>query len=165
MSRTKAVYAGSFDPIHFGHLDIIKRASQIFDLDVIVGNNSAKQYLLPIEQRAHLVRQMIAASSSEGRQLIDVHSMHVGLLANLAKHLGARVIVKGIRGFADYDYERMLHEISVSQVAEIETVLIPGSPAFQHISSSAIKELLKLDGDLQQYTSQEVIYTLKALRR
>ena len=57
MSRTKAVYAGSFDPIHFGHLDIIKRASQIFDLDVIVGNNSAKQYLLPIEQRTHLVRQ------------------------------------------------------------------------------------------------------------
>jgi len=151
--KTKAIYSGSFDPIHNGHLDIINRASLLFDLEVVVANNPAKSYLMNLDSRVHCVKGVLMEAKLE----IPVHCLESGLLIKFAKDRGITTIVKGIRGFADYDYERLLHEVAVSQQPEMETVLLPGSASLQHISSSVIKDLVKLNGNLTGYASPGVI--------
>lgn len=155
--KTKAIYSGSFDPVHDGHLDIIKRASQLFNLEVVVANNPSKKYALTLSQRLTLVTKVVEANELPVR----VSIMNSGLLVDYAQLRGAPLIIKGVRGFADFDYERALHEISVSQQGGVQTVLMPGLSSLQHISSTAVKELTKLHGDLTHYTPMMVIAAMQ----
>lgn len=154
--KTKAIYSGSFDPIHNGHLDIIRRAAQLFNLEVVVADNSMKKYALGFRQRLALVNNAI------GPLPVPVNPLPPGmLLADYAQLRGVPLIVKGVRGFNDFDYERALHEISVSQQSGVQTVLLPGLSSMQHISSTAVKELVKLHADLQYYAPKAVIVELQ----
>jgi pantetheine-phosphate adenylyltransferase len=155
--KTKAIYSGSFDPIHNGHIDIISRSARLFNLEVVVANNPSKQYALTLEQRLNLVNKVVETNELPVR----VSVMPSGLLVDYAQLRGAPLIIKGVRGFADFDYERALHEISVSQQGGVQTVLMPGLSSLQHVSSTAVKELTKLHGDLTHYAPMRVIAAMQ----
>jgi len=156
MNKTKAIYSGSFDPIHNGHLDIIKRASQLFKLEVVVADNPLKKYALTFVERLNLVHKAV------NHLPVVINALPAGsLLADYAQLRGVPLVVKGVRGFNDFDYERALHDITVSQQSGVQTVLLPGLPSLQHVSSTAVKELVKLHGDLQHYAPKAVIVALQ----
>ena len=141
-----AIYSGSFDPVTLGHLDIIRRARRAFDpLRVVVGNNPRKRYVFSLEERAAFLRAAIRDPA------VEVHTIQDQLLADYAYEAGFGVVVKGVRGIQDYDYERMMHEINITQQRGIDTHLLIGRRELAHVSSSAVKELCRYQGFTHEY--------------
>jgi pantetheine-phosphate adenylyltransferase len=141
-----AIYSGSFDPVTLGHLDIIRRARRAFDpLRVVVGNNPAKRYVFTPEERAGFLRHELAGLG------VEVHTIENQLLADYAYEAGFPVVVKGVRGIQDYDYERMMHEINLTQQRGIDTHVLLGRRELAHVSSSAVKELCRYQGFTHEY--------------
>lgn len=135
------IYAGSFDPITLGHLDVIERAAALFDkVFVSVGNNNSKSGLFSIDEKIDLITK-----STKHIQNVEVVSF-TGLLADFSYELGCKVVIKGVRNFQDFDYERLLHDIGLTQQRGIETFTIFAKPELSHVSSSASKELCKYNG-------------------
>lgn len=145
--KPRAIYALSADPIHFGHLDIIKRASQHFSLTVLVANDSKKKYLFSLEKRRWLV-----SSTIDPKWNVQVDILPEGILTvDYAYENHVSVIIRGIRNLADYDYEKMLRDVNISQQAGIETYFLNCNPKFSHVSSTATKELFKYAGFIHEY--------------
>ncbi|MBI3726625.1 pantetheine-phosphate adenylyltransferase [bacterium] len=141
-----ALYSGSFDPVTFGHLDIIRRASKAFSpFRVVVGNNPAKRYVFSLEERVRFLRHAIEDPR------IEVEAIENKLLADHAYEAGFSVVVKGVRGIQDYDYERMMHEINITQQRGIETHVLLARRELAHVSSSAVKELCRYQGFTHEY--------------
>jgi pantetheine-phosphate adenylyltransferase len=137
-----AVCPGSFDPITLGHVDVVRRALTIFDEVVVaVANNSAKSYQFDSEQRVTLARQAL-----HGIEGVRVEAAS-GLLAEFCKERGARAIVKGLRGSADFDDEMSMSLLN-RHLSGIETVFIMGDPALNHVASSMVKEIARFGGDV-----------------
>ena len=140
---TKAMYPGSFDPITNGHLDIIKRASKIYD-EVIVAimENVAKKATFSAIERRSLIENCIK----------DMPNVRViigeGLTIKLAKKEGCSIIIRGIRAVADYEYELSLATTNMKLDDEIETVFLVARPEFSFMSSSIAKEIAHYDGDI-----------------
>ena len=135
------IYAGSFDPITLGHLDVIERAASLFDeVFVSVGNNSSKSGLFSVEERIELINK-----STKHIPNVKVVSF-TGLLADFSYELGCKVVIKGVRNFQDFDYERLLHDIGLTQQRGIETFIIFSKRELSHVSSSVSKELCKYNG-------------------
>lgn len=140
---TKAMYPGSFDPITNGHLDIIKRASKIYD-EVIVAimENVAKKATFSAIERRSLIESCIK----------DMPNVRViigeGLTIKLAKKEGCSIIIRGIRAVADYEYELSLATTNMKLDDEIETVFLVARPEFSFMSSSIAKEIAHYDGDI-----------------
>lgn len=140
---TKAMYPGSFDPITNGHLDIIKRASKIYD-EVIVAimENVAKKATFSAIERRSLIESCIK----------DMPNVKViigeGLTIKLAKKEGCSIIIRGIRAVADYEYELSLATTNMKLDDEIETVFLVARPEFSFMSSSIAKEIAHYDGDI-----------------
>jgi pantetheine-phosphate adenylyltransferase len=148
---TKALYAFSGDPITHGHLDIIQRASGAFDqLIVAIGVNRLKNYLFSLEEREEMAR----------RSLLNLKNVKVvsftGLLVDFAYENNVDVIVKGVRTNQDFAYEQNLHLMGESQKLGIDTFLLFTKPELSHISSSAVKEIQKDQGLIQDYVSPYV---------
>lgn len=142
----RAIYSGSFDPVTFGHLDIIERAARVFDdLEVVVGNHPAKRYVFSLEERVGFLRQSI------GDPRVRVRKIEHQLLADYAYEAGVRTIVKGVRGIQDYDHERMMHEINLTQQRGIDTHILLSRKDLDHVSSSAVKELCRFQGFTHEY--------------
>lgn len=140
-----AVYPGSFDPITIGHMDIIKRVSQIFDqVIVLVANSSDKKYLFTAEERADIVRK---AMSPMGVKNLEV-CVHDGLTTEFMKSRKAQVIVRGLRAVADFEYEGTLANMNYRIAPEIETFMIFSRPEYYFISSRGVKELARNGGDV-----------------
>lgn len=139
----RVVFPGSFDPMTLGHLDIIKRASHMFD-EVVVGVGEArdKAPLFPTSERLELIREVCAALPN-----IEVKSFS-GLVVDFAKSEKAVAIVRGLRSTADYTYEMQMALMNRALAAEIETIFIPTSPQYSHISSSLAKEIARHKGNL-----------------
>lgn len=144
----KCLYAGSFDPFHYGHQHLVERASRIFDQVVVLqAYNPSKKYTLPSEISVELIRRSI-------KHLPNVKVVQLPrnyLAVDFAKEQGIHTIVKGIRNIQDTEYERMLHEISVSQQQGVDTVVMFSDPKDHKISSTAVKELMKFNGDVREY--------------
>ncbi len=157
MSITTAVYAFSGDPITFGHLDIIRRAAQLFDqLIVGIGINPEKDYLFSLEERTQLARQSL-------QQLPNVQvKSFTGLLVDFAFEHHAQVIVKGVRNPTDFEYENNLCRMSDSQDLGIDTIFFIAKPELAHVSSSAVKQLQKEQGLIDQYVPLNVKQALEA---
>ncbi|MET1042910.1 MAG: pantetheine-phosphate adenylyltransferase [Microbacteriaceae bacterium] len=151
---TIAVVPGSFDPVTLGHLDVIGRAAGLFDeLHVVVVHNPDKSALLPIAQRVNLLEQSIAAAGLP--QNIVVTSWSVGLLVDYCTDVGASALVKGIRSQVDVTYETPMAIVN-RDLAGVETIFMLPDPAHAHVSSSLVRQVAALGGDVSPYVPRAV---------
>lgn len=153
-----AIYPGSFDPITLGHLSVIKRARVFTDLTVLVVNNPNKKSLFTIEERIDLIERSLAELGLSG---VGVQALREGLLAEEAKRLGAQVVIKGLRTAADLDYELQFASMN-RDLTGVETVFLPTEPAFSQTSSSLIREVATLGGDVSKHVTKSVKSALVA---
>ncbi len=149
-----AVVPGSFDPVTLGHIDVIGRAARIFDeLHVLVVHNPEKQALLPISQRVSLLQESIDDARLAGS--ITVTSWSVGLLVDYCTDVGASVIVKGLRSAVDVNYETPMAVVN-RHLADVETVFVLPDPANSFVSSSLVRQVSALGGDVSPYVPKAV---------
>jgi pantetheine-phosphate adenylyltransferase len=149
-----AVVPGSFDPVTLGHMDVIVRAAGLFDeLHVLVVHNPAKSALLPIAERVSLLETSIEDAGSPGN--IVVASWSVGLLVDYATDVGASVLVKGIRSQVDVAYETPMAIVN-RHLAGVETIFMLPDPAHAHVSSSLVRQVSGLGGDVSPYVPPAV---------
>ena len=148
-----AICSGSFDPITLGHLDVIRRAAAIFDrVCVCVSPNAEKKnQMFTPEQKLLLVRTAVAELPNVEAELFP------GLLADFAVSHGANVIVRGIRNVTDMDVEYQMALINRGLHPELETFLLPASPAYQHFSSSMAREMIRYHQPLEKYLPMSII--------
>jgi pantetheine-phosphate adenylyltransferase len=141
MPRKTAVYPGSFDPITYGHLDIINRALRIFDnIVVAVASNSTKNSLFPIDERLSLIRAVL-----DGNDRVKVDTFD-GLLVDYVLTQKSTVIIRGLRAVSDFEYEFQLAQINRGITLEVETLFMMTSVPFSYLSSSVVKEISSLKG-------------------
>ncbi|HET6418524.1 MAG TPA: pantetheine-phosphate adenylyltransferase [Geobacteraceae bacterium] len=141
MKKKIAVYPGSFDPITFGHLDIINRALKIFDEVVIaVARNEKKNPLFSVEERIELIGKVMDGSD---RARVDTFD---GLLIDYVRASGAQAIVRGLRAISDFEYELQMAQINRSISKDVETVFLMTSVFYSFLSSSVVKEVSSLNG-------------------
>jgi pantetheine-phosphate adenylyltransferase len=151
---TVAVVPGSFDPVTLGHLDVIERAAGLFDeVHVLVVHNPGKEALFPIAQRVTLLERSISEAQLPGK--IVVTSWSVGLLVDYCTDVGATVLVKGIRSQVDVTYETPMAIVN-RNLAGIETVFLLPDPANAHVSSSLVRQVAALGGDVAPYVPPAV---------
>ncbi|WP_396641232.1 pantetheine-phosphate adenylyltransferase [Microbacterium sp.] len=149
MNNRIAVVPGSFDPPTLGHLDVIRRAASLYDsLHVLVVHNPDKEAMLPIAHRLALLEQSIAESDIEGE--IIVASWSMGLLVDYATDVGAGVLVKGIRSQIDVVYETPMAIVN-RHLAHVETVFLLPDPSHALVSSSLVRQVAGLGGDVSPY--------------
>jgi pantetheine-phosphate adenylyltransferase len=148
------VVPGSFDPVTLGHLDVIERAAGLFDeVHVVVVHNPSKSALLPIAQRVTLLEQAIAQAGIAGN--IVITSWSVGLLVDYCTDVGAKVLVKGIRSQMDITYETPMAIVN-RNLAGIDTIFLLPDPANAHVSSSLVRQVASLGGDVTPYVPPAV---------
>ena len=154
-----AIYPGTFDPITFGHLDIIKRASILFDKLIIgVAKDNAKNPLFTTQERVELIKTEIA--SLDNVKNIEVESFE-GLLVDFAKYKKSYILIRGLRAVSDFEYEFQMYGMNNKLNPELQTVFLPASENHHFIASKLVKEVAKLNGDISHFVSQNVIRELK----
>ncbi len=161
--NTIAVVPGSFDPVTLGHLDVIRRAAAIFDeVHVLVVHNPGKNAMLPISERMNLLQKAI--DEDEGiPSNITVASWSVGLLVDYCTEVGAKVLVKGLRSQIDVAYETPMVLMNRS-LAGVETVFLLPEPEHSHVSSSLVRQVSSLGGDVSEYVPRVVAKYLDTTR-
>ena len=148
----RAIYPGSFDPVTFGHLDMIRRSSQIAD-ELIVGvlNNKAKTPLFSVEERVRILEEVT-------KDLPNVKVMAFdGLLVEFARQIGAKVIVRGLRAITDFEYELQMSQTNHKLEPEIETMFLTTSLKYSFLSSTTVKEVAAFGGDITQFVPELVV--------
>ena len=150
------VYPGTFDPITNGHLDIIKRAHQLFDkLYIVLPVNMSKSALFTTEERVELIKEVL-------KDLNDIEVVSTDkLTVDFASSVNATAMVRGLRMVSDFDYELQLATINKKLNSQIETVFIMSSHEFSFLSSSAVKEIAKFGGDVSSFVPDVVNTALK----
>lgn len=150
------IYAGTFDPITNGHLDIIQRAARLFDKVIVaVAKNPTKQPLFSLEERTLLVEQ--ACEALDNVQAVDFS----GLLADFAKQHQATALLRGIRGSDDLEYEIQLAQLNNKLAGQLETVFLPPAVEWRFLSSTIVREIYKHHGDIQPFVPECVMALLK----
>jgi len=152
----KAIFPGSFDPPTNGHINVIKRASKIFEeLIVVISVNPQKKYFFDAEERYAMLKEII-------KDFDNVHlHMWDKLIVDFAEKKGAKVIVRGIRALNDFAYELELSQINKGLKPKIDTLFIPTDPRFSLLRSSAIKELASFGGDISRMVPENVEKAIK----
>jgi pantetheine-phosphate adenylyltransferase len=152
----KAIYPGSFDPITYGHLDIIRRAAMMYDeLVVVVLINDAKKPLFTVEERVEMLKETLGELPN-----VTVKASP-GLTVNFARKEGASVIIRGIRAVMDYEYELQQSTINMMLADEIETVFLLARPEYSFLSSSAAKTVASYKGDLKHFVPNNIAKRLE----
>ena len=156
MSRI-AVYPGSFDPITRGHEDLIRRSLRFADRVIVaVAANSSKSPLFTLEERVHLAQKVLAGESS-----VEVRTFE-GLLVDFARQVGARIVVRGLRAVADFDYEFQMALMNRQLYDELESVFLVPALHLTYLSASMVREVARLGGDVSAFVDPEVERALKA---
>ena len=141
-----AIYPGSFDPVTLGHLDIIRRASGLFDrLIVAVMHNQNKKPMFSVEERMEMLRRTTA-----GLPNVEIESFG-GLLADYARRKNACVLVKGLRAVSDFEYEFQMTAINYQLDRNLETLFIMSTPQHMYLSSSVVREIASMGGDIKEF--------------
>ncbi len=152
-----AVYTGVFDPIHLGHLDVIRRGSSIFDRLVVgVGINPEKSPFFTPEERAGLIRRVVAPYPN-----VEVHTF-TGLAVRFVRDMGARIMLRGLRTTSDMEYEFTMSLTNLALDPEIETVFLMAKETYSHISGTLLRQIANLGGDLEKFVPPEVRSALQA---
>lgn len=161
MSRI-AVVPGSFDPVTLGHLDVIERAASIFDeVHVLVVHNPDKKAFLPVPERESLIRQAIQERGIASPT--EVTNWSMGLLVDYLQQVGSKIIVKGLRSNVDLSYETPMSIVN-RDLAEVETVFLLTAPEHGHVSSSLVRQVATLGGDISPYVPRSVATFLQKHR-
>ena len=151
-----AVYPGSFDPFTYGHLDIATRAAKMFEtVHIVVVHNPAKNPRLTTAQRVELINVIL--KGKPGKYVVS--SLDSGLLVDYCRDLGADALVKGVRTNVDLDYELPMAQVN-RDLSGIETIFIPADPTHGFVSSSLVKQVFDLGGDISKYVPIEVVKAL-----
>lgn len=151
METRKALFPGSFDPFTSGHLNILKRALTMFDEVVVaVGINIDKHGFFPTEKRVDIIRQ--ATSGMKGVTVISYGNLTV----DICRELAIRHIVRGVRNMIDFETERSIADANRVLAPEIETIIIPTAQEFAHISSTAVRDIIKHHGDTSRFLPEGV---------
>lgn len=146
-----AVYTGTFDPAHLGHIDIIRRSSLLFDrLIVGVGNNPDKATLFTIGERVDLLKQV--TGEFENVEVVPF----LGLAVRFVREAGARIMVRGLRTLSDMEYEFTMSLMNLNLDPGIETVFLMAKEEFSHVSSSLLRQIAALGGDLSKFLPDPV---------
>ncbi len=141
-----AVFPGSFDPITVGHEQLVKRALPLFDKIVVaIGINSQKKYLFSLEQRLNWLNEVF---SNEAKVEIDSYT---GLTAHYCNAIGAGYLIRGLRNSSDFDYEKTISQMNNIVGKKLETVFLISEPAYSHISSTIVREVIKGGGDAKPF--------------
>lgn len=152
-----AVYPGTFDPITYGHLDIIKRAAALFDeVTVAVTTNPAKTPLFTVAERVAMIRQ--ATAKQPGVSVDDFD----GLLMDYAKQKEASVVVRGLRAITDFEFEFQMALVNRKLAEDIVTVFLMPNEKYTYLNSTIVKEVARFSGDVSSFVSPEVQQLLKA---
>jgi pantetheine-phosphate adenylyltransferase len=151
MSQKIAIYPGTFDPITFGHADIIKRAASIFDTLIIaaIDTHGVKQTCFPVNERVEMIQSEIQRLKLSNVQVTQFS----GLLVDFATKQGVNVLVRGIRALSDFEYEFQMSYINHKLNPTIQTLFIPATEEGHFISSSFVKQLARLQSDLSTFVS------------
>ena len=146
------IYPGSFDPVTFGHLDIIERSARIVD-ELVVGvlNNSAKNSLFSLEERVSMIEEMTKDIPN-----VTVASFD-GLLVEFMNKIDASIIVRGLRAVTDFEYELQIAQANGVQNPEIETVFLTSSLNYSYLSSTIVKEFASYGGDISKFVPEQFI--------
>jgi pantetheine-phosphate adenylyltransferase len=154
-----AIYPGTYDPVTNGHIDVIRRAAQIFDRVVVgvVGNPHHKAPLFPMEERVQMLKD---ALTDVGNVEVDVFKE---LVVEFARRWDAKVIVKGLRVISDFEWEFQMNQLNRTLAPEIETVYVMASPQVSFVSSSGVKEIASFGGNVEELVPAAVARRLKEM--
>ena len=154
---SKAIYPGSFDPITFGHIDIIERASKIVD-ELVVGVlcNSAKNPLFSLDERVSMIEEMTKHLPNVTVQAFD------GLLVDYMNKIGATLIVRGLRAVTDFEYELQIAQTNHVQNEYIETIFLTTNLNYSYLSSTIVKEFASYGGDISKFVPEQFIERIYA---
>ncbi len=147
----KAIYPGSFDPVTYGHLDIIRRSSKLAD-ELIVGvlYNKAKTPLFSIEERVRMLKEVTK----------DIPNVEIipfeGLLVDFAKETSAKMVIRGLRAVTDFEYELQMSQTNHKLLPELETVFLTTGLEYSYLSSTVVKEVAAFGGDISQFVPEAV---------
>ena len=160
MSKT-AIYPGTFDPITYGHIDVIKKALKLFDKIVVgVSNVSNKNYLFNSDERIDIVNKALFKDLKLSKKKIVVVSFN-SFTTDLCKKVKSNIILRGLRAVSDFEYEFQLAGMNRKLNNNIETIFLMSDVENQIISSKFVKEIVKLGGDIKKFTTKSTIKSLK----
>ena len=155
-----AIYPGSFDPVTYGHLDIIKRAVKIFDKVIVaVAHNNEKDPLFSVSERVELLKK-----ATKGIKGIEVDDFH-GLVVDYVRRKNARVVVRGLRMISDFEYEFQMALTNRKLTDDVETIFMMPSEAYSYLSSKLIKEIASLGANLKGFVPGFVEKAIKSKMR
>ena len=156
-----AIYPGTFDPITYGHIDVIKKSLKIFDrLIVATTDNINKDYYFSIDERLSLIKNSLFKDLKLDKRKIKVIPFNT-LTINLCKKYKASVIIRGLRAVSDFEYEFQLAGMNKKLNSNIETIFLMSDVENQIISSNFVKEIVKFGGDIKKFTTKSTIKSLK----
>ncbi len=154
-----AIFPGTFDPITLGHQDLIIRLSKLFDSVIVaVAANTAKSPLFSLPARVDMITQIM-----QGQKNVRVEGFS-NLLIDFARQHNATIVVRGVRATSDFEYELQLANMNRCLDQNLETLFLPPSEKYAFISSTLVKEISRLGGDLQQFVSPSVVQMLKGVK-
>ncbi len=160
MKKRIAVYPGSFDPVTFGHLDIIERASKIFDhLIVSVFVHSAKKHMFPLEERVAMLKTAL-----KGRRNVSVDCFE-GLLVDYVRKKKTDVVIRGLRAISDLEYEFQIAAVNRTLYRDIETVFFMPRVRYSYLSSSVVRDIAHFGGDVSKLVPANVAKAIAARRK
>ena len=156
-----AIYPGTFDPITYGHIDVIKKALKLFDKIVVgVSDVSSKNYLFSSEERIEILNKALFKDLKINKKKIIVVSFS-SLTTDLCKKYKSNIILRGLRAVSDFEYEFQLAGMNRKLNQNIETIFLMSDVENQIISSRFVKEIVKLNGDIKKFTTKSTIKSLK----
>ena len=156
-----AIYPGTFDPITYGHIDVIKKALKLFDKIIVgVSDVSNKNYLFNSEERINIVNKALFNDLKLSKKKISVVSFS-SLTTDLCKKYKSNIILRGLRAVSDFEYEFQLAGMNRKLNINIETIFLMSDVENQIISSRFVKEIVKLNGDIRKFTTKSTIKSLK----
>ncbi|MGE0499749.1 MAG: pantetheine-phosphate adenylyltransferase [Rhizobiaceae bacterium] len=160
MKQRIAIYAGSFDPLTNGHLDVLKASLAVADtIYAAIGVQAAKKPLFTFEERVELIEQVCGAEFGEDGGRIKVSSFD-GLVIDAARALGASIMIRGLRDGTDLDYEMQMAGMNETMAPELQTVFLPASPSVRTITATLVRQIASMNGDVRPFVPAVVATAL-----
>jgi pantetheine-phosphate adenylyltransferase len=162
MTKRIAIYAGSFDPLTNGHLDVLKASLAVADtIYAAIGIQASKKPLFSFEERVALIQQAARDELGEDASRIHVVSFS-GLVIDAARQHGASIMIRGLRDGTDLDYEMQMAGMNETMAPELQTVFLPASPSVRTITATLVRQIASMGGDIRAFVPASVVAPLKA---